>query len=96
MGLKSVFDSMKRGGYVIAPWEKYLLAKQEEDNDRKVNVNAPSSIGGCLRARYYARTGKVGGKVPARSERVFNNGTYVHLRIQNDLKEAGILLMDEV
>ena len=96
MGLKSAFDSMKRGGYVVAPWEKYLLAKQEEDNDRKVNVNAPSSIGGCLRARYYARTGKVGGKVPARSERVFNNGTYVHLRIQNDLKEAGILLMDEV
>ena len=96
MGLKDAFDTMKRGGYVVRPWEEYLLRKQNEDNDRKINVNAPSSIGGCLRARYYNRTGESGEKVSARSERIFNNGTYTHMRIQSDLKEANVLLMDEV
>ena len=96
MALKNVFDTMKRGGYVVRPLEDYLLKKQDEDHDRAFNVNAPSSIGSCLRARYYARIGTARERVSARSQRIFDNGTYVHLRIQNALKKCGILVMDEV
>ena len=96
MGLKSAFDSMKRGGYVIAPWEQFLLSKQDADNDRRANVNAPSSIGGCMRARYYSRKGYGSERLPARTQRIFDNGTYVHIRIQEGLAEAGILVMDEI
>ena len=96
LGLKSAFESMKRGGYVVSPWESYLLTKQEEDNDRRLNINAPSSIGGCLRSRYYSRMGYGKEKFSARTQRIFDNGSSVHLRIQNDLYHAGILIMDEI
>ena len=39
MAIKNVFNTMKRGGYVIQPWEKYLLSKQDKNNDRAKNVN---------------------------------------------------------
>ena len=96
MAIKNVFNTMKRGGYVIQPWEKYLLSKQDKNNDRAKNVNAPSQIGMCIRARYYVREGYPSERISAKTERIFNNGTYVHERIQKDLKSCGILLMDEV
>lgn len=96
MSLRGVFEMMKRGGYVIAPYEKYLLTKQDEDNDRAFNVNAPSSVGGCLRARFYGRKGFSQERIQARTQRIFDNGSMVHERIQRDLENAEILLMDEV
>ena len=98
MSLNKVFSSMKKEGYVIKPLEMYLLSLSAKDNDRALNVNAPSAVGQCLRARYYSRTNAPCDpfSIDARTRRIFDNGTAVHERIQRDLKEAGILLMDEV
>lgn len=98
MGLKSIFSSMKNEGYVIKPLDMYLLSLSAKDNDRALNVNAPSAVGQCLRARYYTRTNAPCDtfSIDARTRRIFDNGTGVHERIQAYLKEAGLLLMDEV
>lgn len=96
MAIKNVFDTMKRGGYIIKNWEEYLIKKQDWKDDRAFNVNAPSLIGSCIRSRYYARMGYPSARISAKAERIFNNGSYVHERIQKDLKSCGLLLMDEV
>lgn len=98
MSIKSVFNAMKSEGYLIKPLEMYLLSLNNEDNDRAIDVNAPSQVGTCMRARYYARTGcdKDVNAVDARARRIFDNGTHFHIRMQEYLREAGILLMDEV
>lgn len=98
MALKAVFNSMKREGYVVKPLDQYLLSLNKEDNDRAVNVNAPSQIGSCLRSRYYARTGaeQDPNVIDGRQRRIFDNGTGVHIRLQDYLKEQGMLLADEV
>ena len=98
MALKSVFNAMKREGYIIKDLDLYLLSLNEEDNDRAVNVNAPSQIGKCLRQRFYARTGATrdSNAVDARTRRIFDNGTKTHERLQQYLAEQGMLLMDEI
>lgn len=98
MALSNVFSAMKREGFVIRPLDLYLLSLNKEDNDRAINVNAPSQVGTCMRARFYARTGEEqdANSVDARTRRIFDNGTYFHVRIQGYLKEQGMLLMDEV
>ena len=98
MALKSVFNAMKREGYVIKDLDLYLLSLNGEDNDRAIDVNAPSQIGGCLRSRYYSRTqaSRDTNAVDARTRRIFDNGTKTHERLQQYLEEQGMLLMDEV
>ena len=98
MALKSVFNAMKREGYIIKDLDLYLLSLNEEDNDRAVNVNAPSQIGKCLRQRFYARTGATrdSNAIDARTRRIFDNGTKTHERLQQYLAEQGMLLMDEI
>lgn len=98
MGLKAIFSAMKKEGYVVKPLEKYLLSLSAKDADRAIDVNAPSAIGSCLRARYYARTGAPCDEcsIDARTRRIFDNGTGVHVRLQDYLKSCGLLLMDEV
>ena len=98
MALSDVFSAMKREGFVIRPLDLYLLSLNKEDNDRAIDVNAPSQVGTCMRARFYARTGEEPdtNSVDARTRRIFDNGTHYHVRMQDYLKDAGILLMDEV
>lgn len=98
MALKAIFASMKREGYVIRDLELYLLSLNATDEDRAIDVNAPSQIGTCMRARYYARTQaqKDGVSIDARTRRIFDNGTKTHERLQSYLLEQGMLLMDEV
>lgn len=98
MALKSVFNAMKREGYVIKDLDLYLLSLNGEDNDRAINVNAPSQIGSCLRSRYYARTqaNRDTNAIDARTRRIFDNGTKTHERLQQYLEAQGMLLMDEV
>ena len=98
MALKRVFNAMKREGYIVKDLDLYLLSLNEEDNDRAVNVNAPSQIGKCLRQRFYARTGATrdSNAVDARTRRIFDNGTKTHERLQEYLAEQGMLLMDEI
>lgn len=100
MSLKSIFQVMKNEGYVIRPLDEYLLClnKKDEGSDRAIDVNAPSQIGTCLRARYYSRLGyeKDGNSIDPRTRRIFDNGTHLHLRLQDYLKNQGMLLLDEV
>lgn len=98
MGLNKIFSSMKKEGYVVRPLEMYLLNLSARDSDRALNVNAPSAVGQCLRARYYTRTNAPcdSFSVDARTRRIFDNGTCVHERLQSYLKSQGMLLMDEV
>lgn len=98
MSLKSAFATMKKEGYVTKPLDQYLLGLNDTDADRAININAPSSAGGCLRARYYSRVGaeRDGSTIDARTRRIFDNGTHFHLRTQEYLLKAGVLVMDEI
>lgn len=98
MALKAIFSAMKKEGYVVRDLDLYLLTLNDTDSDRAIDVNAPSQVGICLRARYYARTGapKDGVSVDARTRRIFDNGTKTHERLQGYLLDQGMLLMDEV
>lgn len=96
MALEFLKENMKKKG-IIARLDNYLLTLQKEDNDRAFNVNAPSQISTCKRARFYSRTGE-GTKTSysARTQRIFDNGTHFHERTQKYMLDSGILLLDEV
>ena len=98
MSMKDLFNSVKREGYVVKPLDYYLESKANgTDNDRAPDVNAPSAAGRCIRANYYARTGEyTDGSINAKTQRIFDNGTHVHLRLQKYLSDMGILICDEV
>lgn len=99
MSLKNVFDAMKKEGYIVKDLDMYLLSVVgNSGEDRAIDVNAPSQVGACLRARYYARTGETRdpNSISSRSQRIFDNGTKVHERLQEYLKDSGKLLMDEL
>lgn len=73
-----------------------FLALNVEENDRAVNVNSPSQVFKCKRSLFYARTEAEGdGTIDARLQRIFDNGTHVHLRLQEYLKKEGTLVYDE-
>lgn len=94
MGVKDLLKC-KNNGSVTARLDKYLMLNQEED-DRAVDVNSPSQVFKCKRALYYGRTGaESDGFIDARLQRIFDNGTAMHIRIQNYLKKEGMLVMDE-
>ena len=99
MALKTLFKSMKNEGLVVKPLDLYLLKLNDnEESDRAIDINSPSQVGGCLRARYYARKQyeKDHNSIEPRLRRIFDNGTKVHERLQEYLTKQGILLMDEV
>lgn len=96
-GLKNLYNSIKKEGYIIKDLDQYLISLNAKDNDRALNVNAPSQAGGCMRANFYARTGvQPDGSIDPRARRIFNNGDHVHIRLQEYLEKCGKLLMDEV
>lgn len=88
---------MKKEGYITAPLDRYLFEQANKPNDRAVNVNAPSQAGKCNRANYYMRM-QIGGdgSIDPRLQRIFDNGTYTHERLQGYLKDMELLIMDEV
>lgn len=97
MALKEMFQAMKKEGYVTAPLDEYLFTKANEPNDRAVNVNAPSQAGKCNRANYYMRMQYSNdGTIDPRTQRIFDNGTYTHERLQSYLLDMELLAMDEV
>lgn len=97
MALKEMFKAMKSEGYVTAPLDRFLFEQANRPNDRAVNVNAPSQAGKCNRANYYMRTQcESDGSVDPRTQRIFDNGTFTHERLQSYLIEMELLLMDEV
>lgn len=97
MALKDMFQAMRKEGYVTAPLDRYLFEQANKPNDRAVNVNAPSQAGKCNRANYYMRNQVEGdGGIDPRTQRIFDNGTYTHERLQTYLIDMGLLHMDEV
>lgn len=97
MALKDVFSVMKKEGYITRPLDEYLLKVANKDNDRAVNVNAPSCAGRCNRANYYMRIQLPhDGTIDPRTQRIFNNGDHVHIRLQGYLEEMGMLICDEL
>ena len=97
MALKEMFQVMKKEGYVTAPLDRYLFEQANKPNDRAVNVNAPSQAGKCNRANYYMRMQYDNdGTIDPRTQRIFDNGSGVHERLQNYLLEMELLHMDEV
>ena len=97
MSIKTMFQAMKKEGYVTAPLDRYLFEQANRPNDRAVNVNAPSQAGKCNRANYYMRMQyDSDGSIDPRLQRIFDNGTYTHERLQTYLTEMELLAMDEV
>lgn len=96
--LKNIFDAMKREGYVIKDLDLFLVQQSNRSNDRAINVNAPSQVGGCPRSIFYARTGVKSDpcSTSPREQRIFDNGSFMHIRLQEYLMGQGMLLMDEV
>lgn len=88
---------MKKEGYVTAPLDRFLFEEANRPNDRAVNVNAPSQAGRCNRANYYMRMQyEDDGTIDPRTQRIFDNGTYTHERLQSYLLDMELLAMDEV
>jgi len=97
VALKEMFQAMKKEGYVTAPLDRYLFEEANRPNDRAVNVNAPSQAGKCNRANYYMRMQyENDGSIDPRTQRIFDNGTYTHERLQGYLLDMELLYMDEV
>ena len=51
MSLNNLFQSVKQEGYIIKPLDFFLEKQTNADNDRAVDVNAPSQVGRCPRER---------------------------------------------
>lgn len=98
MALKDMFKSMTcNEGIVVAPLNRFLFQSANKPNDRAVNVNAPSQAGKCSRANYYMRKQyESDGSIDPRTQRIFDNGSGVHERLQSYLLEMELLHMDEV
>ena len=96
MGVKELLNSSKYNKDSITARIDNYLATNEEDNDRAVDVNSPSQVFKCMRSLYYARIGaESDGFTDPRLQRIFDNGTHMHLRIQEYLTKEGSLVMDE-
>ena len=89
---------MKNEGYIIKRLDHYLLTQTEKDSDRRWDINSPSMASQCSRAIYFSRKGieRDADAIDPRTQRIFDNGTSVHERLQEYMLEEGILLMDEV
>ena len=95
--MNNMFKAMKKEGYVTKPLDSFLYEQANKPNDRAVNVNAPSQAGKCNRANYYMRIQEEGdGSIDPRTQRIFDNGTYTHERLQSYLNEMFLLICDEV
>jgi hypothetical protein len=98
MSLKNLFKVLKDEGFIVPRIDKFLLTYHggTESEDRKHGWNSPSSIGKCIRAQYYQRTiGSPDERNAPRTQRIFDNGNFVHDRLQGYLTKEGTLLIDE-
>lgn len=97
MGIKDLMSGLKYDKNSLSARLDKFLALNVEENDRAVDVNSPSQVFKCKRALFYSRTeAECDGTIDARLQRIFDNGTHVHLRLQEYLKKEGTLIYDEV
>jgi len=85
---------MKQGG-LIKQLDQWLITSYVDDPDRRHDVNSPSQATTCLRALYYARIGEKKDVLDPRARRIFDNGSWMHYRIQKYLEQMGVLLIKE-
>lgn len=96
MALKGIFQAMKTDNTTLTSRLDKFLIQHKAESDRAVNVNSPSQVMRCKRANFLLRTGEgVSTVIEPRTQRIFDNGTYMHERIQAYLKAEGTLVMDE-
>lgn len=98
MALKDVLSTLKNEGYIIKRLDQYLLSLNDKDEDRRWDINSPSSASKCERAIVYSRMGYKpdANAVDARTRRILDNGTDTHKRLQKYMMDEGMLKMDEV
>lgn len=98
MALSKILNTLKNEGYILKRLDQYLLSLNERDANRRWDINSPSAISKCPREIAYSRLGYEpdSNAIDARTRRILDNGTYVHIRLQDYLLKEGILKMDEV
>lgn len=97
MALDTLMKNFKRGNdSLIRSIDSHLLRIQMEDDIRANVTNSPSSSLGCVRKNFYQRSGEEKDKHQPRTQRIFDNGDATHDRIQRYLKDAELLVMDEI
>ena len=98
MGLKDLVKNRAKEGYITPKLDDYLLKLNAKDEDRRWDINSPSSAGKCPRGIVFSRLGyeRDANSVSPKLRRIFDNGTAVHERLQKYMLDCGILLMDEV
>lgn len=89
--------SIKRSNGLLIPAIETFLMQKEVGTDRGHGWNSPSGVGGCPRQIYFSRLGYVPNVTynEPRLQRIFDNGTYTHIRLQEYLLGNGVLLDDE-
>lgn len=98
VGLGRLLSTLKSDGYIVKKLDQHLLSLNAKDEDRRYDINSPSSAGRCPRSIVYSRLGYTtdSNSIDARTRRIFDNGTGVHERLQKYMLECNILEMDEV
>lgn len=82
---------------LLIPAIEETLRNLKAGVDRGHGWNSPSSVGYCSRSVYFGRIG-LPPDFPSnepRLQRIFDNGTYTHIRLQRYLLQSGVLLADE-
>lgn len=96
-GKIGAISSIKKANGILIPAIETFLMRKEVGTDRNHQWNSPSSVGNCARQVYFQRMGftpDVTYNEP-RLQRIFDNGTYTHIRLQEYLLGNGVLLDDE-
>ena len=94
--LKAINKFQPKSDFLVPAIEN-VLKNKVAGKDRNHGWNSPSGVSNCSRLTYYMRKG-VEADYKAnepRLQRIFDNGTCVHLRLQNYLLKSGVLLDDE-
>lgn len=94
--LKAINKVAPKNDFLVPAIEN-VLKNKVAGKDRNHGWNSPSGVSNCCRLTYFMRKG-VEADYKAnepRLQRIFDNGTCVHLRLQNYLLKSGVLLDDE-
>lgn len=94
--IKAINKFQTKSSFLIDAIEGVLRDKTV-GKDRNHGWNSPSGVSNCCRLTYYMRKNfEADYKAnEPRLQRIFDNGTYVHVRLQDYLLKSGVLLDDE-
>lgn len=82
---------------IIELLNKGCLIKREEDSKKRdLTVYHPSALGDCIRKMYYEKKSYEPLSLEPQVLRIFNNGSYAHVRLSEYLRKAGVLVAEEL